>query len=709
MTRHITLALFLVGALLWSTACNETNPNAADDEAFVVPPGKADNFFSLSAQEYYVQGDYYVELSSTEAALPAAQRDARVKELVYYKQVAVNWFLLQYLLDPENPEEHKYHSLTKNGAYEDLAISPDPNDPRRYTFRFQQEVAGDFNLLDALPTTIGPDGLHRFNLPVGKVSNTQLSQLEINNEWYRRSPWSGFDPAAVSPSQVEYLELTIFPQVRSNDAWPDYQALFADGVVDVGIHFGWDYHGDYHMVHSRDIYNWLVANHAFTSPVARYEDYTRHSGPLSKTILAGGQPVTFNIWLYWGQVGTETDPDTDAGGRILEEDMRTSFRSREVIIFSGHSGPFYGFALANWKKTDEGDLDDAKIASLDLLPDTYQVVLAEGCDTYAIGQAFRDNPAKRDASFMDVITTTSYSNASTAGVVRNFLLALFDNQRNQHVPWKYSELLRRLDANSTWFKTMYGVHGIDDNPRLHPYARLENFCVTCSKDADCGPAGNKCVRINDNERVCTAECLGDDGCPAGYACTPVASGRTVTSHQCIPTTFTCTQLDIPTDSPYTLIINEVLADPPLGLEGDANRDGLRHGVEDEFIELINVSTKALDISGWSIADAVTVRHVFPFPTSVAPGEVIVVFGGGQPQVEGVRTFVSTGLALNNSGDHVQLLDGTGAVIDALNYGAEGGQKRSLTRAIDADPTSDFVQHPGELSYSAGTRHDGSRF
>ena len=28
--------------------------------------------------------------------------------------------------------------------------------------------------------------------------------------------------------------------------------------------------------------------------------------------------------------------------------------------------------------------------------------------------------------------------------------------------------------------TMYGIHGIDDNPKLHPFANLENICKTCS-------------------------------------------------------------------------------------------------------------------------------------------------------------------------------------------------------------------------------------
>src|SRR5262249_7623431 len=39
--------------------------------------------------------------------------------------------------------------------------------------------------------------------------------------------------------------------------------------------------------------------------------------------------------------------------------------------------------------------------------------------------------------------------------------------------------------------------------------------------------------------------------------------------------------------PPTLIVNEVLADPPAGSDGDANHDGTRDAAQDEFIEIVN--------------------------------------------------------------------------------------------------------------------------
>ena len=42
------------------------------------------------------------------------------------------------------------------------------------------------------------------------------------------------------------------------------------------------------------------------------------------------------------------------------------------------------------------------------------------------------------------------------------------------------------------------------------------------------------------------------------------------------------------------IINEVLYDPPSGLPGDANNDGVRDPNEDEFVEFVNMSDSCID-------------------------------------------------------------------------------------------------------------------
>lgn len=158
------------------------------------------------------------------------------------------------------------------------------------------------------------------------------------------------------------------------------------------------------------------------------------------------------------------------------------------------------------------------------------------------------------------------------------------------------------------------------------------------------------------------------------------------------------------------IITEIYADPASDLAGDANSDGIRSTYDDEFIELFNPDTTAVDISGWTLSDSVSVRHLFPEATYIPSGETVVVFGGGTPiNIPGIVYIASSGgLGLNNGGDTVSLSDGA-TVIDAVTYGSEGGNDEALTRYPLLE--GEFVLHssvPGasEALFSPGTSATG---
>lgn len=712
------LALALLAPL---AACESDTAGDADELPTVVQPGKEDNFLSASAQEYVLEGTSSVTLEPSYANRSAEEKLARAQELVPLQQVVIAWFLNAYLVEKSSHDANQsyggFKALTKNGSWEDLDLTPQ-DDGLTFTFRFRQEVGGQMDLLRAMGFTPGEDGAASFELTVGRISNSDMARLETNGEWYRSAPWSAFDPAKVDAARLATLPLTIRPEPRSEDAWIDYGRLFADGVVTIGVHYGWDYHGEYHIKHAREVFGWLVGQ-GYRAPVASFEELKHDSGPLVRTIRANGRELRVEVSLFTGVPGTATDPDTDAGGRLLEDLMRASFRDREVIVFSGHSGPFYGFALANWRKTGEGDLDDSEIAGLALPAGVYQLVLAEGCDTYGIGQAFWQNPAKAGRKDLDVITTTSFSNASTAAAVKDFLTAVAGTDRSgRQKPLRFGELLKDLDGNSHWFSTMYGVHGIDDNPHLHPYADAAALCTPCRSDADCGGEyGLLCTRVNGSDAVCAAECTADDGCPIGYACEKVAQGSWITAKYCVPANAerSCAALQpVPVTERPLVVLNEVLADPPADpVEGDANGDGRRDGVQDEFVEIVNASTVVADLSGWTVSDGVGVRFTFPAGTSLAPGGAAVVFGGGDPagfaDFAPVAVFVAPrGLGLSNDGDVVTVADASGEPIDRLTFGAEGGQDASLVRQTDGDPAAAWVRHGG-YAHSAGKRSDGTRF
>ena len=172
-----------------------------------------------------------------------------------------------------------------------------------------------------------------------------------------------------------------------------------------------------------------------------------------------------------------------------------------------------------------------------------------------------------------------------------------------------------------------------------------------------------------------------------------------------------------------LIINEVLYDPPSGIEGDANGDGTREAQEDEFIEFVNLGG-TLDLSGFSVHDNAQERHVFPQGTIIPSGGVLVLFGGGSPTGAFGNAIVQTASAgilnMNNAGDFVTLYNTNGEVV--LTFDIEplsNNPNESYTRYPDLnlDPGTDgilFYQHAGigealGAFFSPGTKIDGTNF
>jgi hypothetical protein len=157
-------------------------------------------------------------------------------------------------------------------------------------------------------------------------------------------------------------------------------------------------------------------------------------------------------------------------------------------------------------------------------------------------------------------------------------------------------------------------------------------------------------------------------------------------------------------------LNEILADPPADLDGDANRDGVRDAADDEFVEILNCGSTAVDISGWTIADETSVRHVFEESGATAqPGELITVFGGGEPTgfLGQVFTASAGGLGLANSGDVVYLRDRSGAIVDVHAFGGEGGKDQSMIRYPDCTDAWMLCSEAGlETLFSPQQPNDG---
>ena len=178
-----------------------------------------------------------------------------------------------------------------------------------------------------------------------------------------------------------------------------------------------------------------------------------------------------------------------------------------------------------------------------------------------------------------------------------------------------------------------------------------------------------------------------------------------------------------------IVINEILADPPDGLAGDANHDGIRDTADDEFIELVNSTTRDLDLSGYqlqtrtltSITD--TLRHRFASGTILPAGTALVIFGGGSPDTSNplfgssqIQKASTGGLSLTNSGAVVTLRNHAGEIVTSVSYGSalglRGDLNQSLTRAPDITGTLSLhstATGSENRNFSPGTKVDGSPF
>ena len=128
-------------------------------------------------------------------------------------------------------------------------------------------------------------------------------------------------------------------------------------------------------------------------------------------------------------------------------------------------------------------------------------------------------------------------------------------------------------------------------------------------------------------------------------------------------------------------LNEIHADPAIGIAGDANEDGVRDASEDEFLEFVNDRDVPTDLSGLSIYDSEELRHRIPEGTIVNSGQAFLIFGGGEPSGDFGNTLVQVAstknLSLANRGDQIIIRDTENNVLFFFEYGPEAGENQSI--------------------------------
>jgi len=157
-------------------------------------------------------------------------------------------------------------------------------------------------------------------------------------------------------------------------------------------------------------------------------------------------------------------------------------------------------------------------------------------------------------------------------------------------------------------------------------------------------------------------------------------------------------VDNPIPYPHPVITEMLYNPPPAGVGGgDANQDGDRSGVGDEFVELVNPHTKPIDVGGYSVSDdhpevRYRLSFIIPAGTTLEPGQTLVIFNGYKmldsmpgpygdkrtraagpnPAFHGAIVYsiknISGARAWANAGDMVVLRDPDGHAIDAVVWG-----------------------------------------
>ncbi len=531
--RAMRTSTILAASLLVTTACGSFDDPADDADYQVVDEGKEDSFRSPAALEYLAKADATVTLPETDRSLTDAQRLDKAKEIVSAKLVQIGWFLNLYVADKEPEDANKtyggFHAMARNSSVKSLSVTA--VDALTFTFNFEATIAGQNTFLTVLPGTAATGG-KKIDLKMAKLTNDEL----VAGGWTGRYDVHSWDPNKVAATTVESLAMTVTKAPRSQNAYLDYGRLYADGKLEVGAQFGWDYNaGRADLANAEQLYDELV-NIGFASPVTAFKDLKLDSAPLSRKGTYNGKPVDITVKLV--HPGMVANPTTD--GAKLRAELVAMLATKEVILFNGHAGVSGRLLTADFRSNALGTIAPTEYPTL-ALKDGYQIFLIEGCQTYArFTDGFRANPKKHgpngELKDMDIVTSTSYTWTSQgAESMEQILFPLIGEDKTKNIkPSTWDDILRAMNAppNATAFM---GVNGIDNDPHGHPYARADKLGTSCSSATVCGGEGNLCVKKSSSStaKVCASVCIDDAGCGSAYRCASVATTGTLSGRACV--------------------------------------------------------------------------------------------------------------------------------------------------------------------------------
>lgn len=469
--------------------------------------GKSDNYIATNASEYILSGTGTAQLPENFSEMTVDEQQSlldetvssRTSELTRTAQRKVEDLIREANAELPQPEDENEEALKyfiyvkqayRGGSAADVDVASGIA-----TFRFELELVGSLELIGIVD---GGDGSESFEID----DNGEILEVAIES----------------SPS---------------TDAFPRYDALFADGVYDVAIHFGGDYNEErYDLETAKWTVEYLLESGWQHDSVTTFADLRHDSGPFTQNLIVENREIEAQVYVYHAQM----DDDAGAEQSLLLDLVKESVAKRDIIIYSGHAGANSGFLLDYHPRYewDDADFDEVEMR------DEYQIFVFDGCNSYrTYVDALLENPAKTydNTDAVTTVNTTPFS----AGyeIVNRFVHWLtFADQDGGHIPVSWNTLLQGVNDDHP--DVHYGVHGIDSDPTLNPHGGSNLVCSSCNSNADCGGGGNYCVNYEDGA-ACTVACTTDAACGDGYSCSPIFDDPDLfyIPKQCIRDTLSC--------------------------------------------------------------------------------------------------------------------------------------------------------------------------
>ncbi len=453
------------------------------------PAGKTDNYRSTIGREFKIEGQVVLRLEGQDTGLYGDELDARLAELSRTKVEDITRALDAKLheLWPESRRGEEKNIIVMIRAATPQATQNGQADEFAYAFTYSAEAAGPTDMLDRLGLDTLYDGQKGVTLTLGDQST---------------------------------VELVFTADDRTDDSYPQYNDIFADGRLDIGILVGGDHYTPRNDVNEATaIYNELVAL-GLTPPVERFADLSLESSTFTGSFVVNvSQPearerVEVNVRLVYADLGTAEQ---------LVDAYKAMAAADDIVVYRGHAGTSltYSGVVVQYQPARVA-IAASEFRNLEL-PDKYQVFVFDGCETYTgyADQLYAHE--SKDETNADVITSVNFgSGLGGADTVLALLRGVFSKRDNTWLPLSWDGLLTKInDSTSGRWTPIYGVHGLDDNPRLSPLADFDSIGRDCEQKSDCPGVDNLCVQRTGGGSRCAAACTASSACPEGTECRQV--------------------------------------------------------------------------------------------------------------------------------------------------------------------------------------------